>query len=97
MPDLPFMNLNNEELQNLIHYDLNESDFNFDSSFVNSNLICRDDIFSFDNDSSLYNNINLKCDYLDDDSFNQNFDMCNKFSLIHFNIRSINANFDKLK
>ena len=49
-----------------------------------------------DPDNNLYNNLNIKCEYYNDDQFKE-LKMDESFSIIHFNSRSLNKNFHKIR
>ena len=50
-----------------------------------------------DPENHLFNSINYTCDYYTEDQFNDSVSLDNKLSLIHFNCRSLYANFTKIK
>ena len=50
-----------------------------------------------DPDKHLFNSINSMCDYYTDEQIHDSVRLDNNFSLIHFNCRSVYANFTKIK
>ena len=51
----------------------------------------------FDPDEHFYYNGINKCGYYTEDQFNKDINMDGKLSIIHFNSRSLYANFDKIQ
>lgn len=52
--------------------------------------------YEVDPENHLFNSINATCDYYTEEQFNDSVNLDNHFSLIHFNCRSLHANFTEI-
>lgn len=53
--------------------------------------------YNIDPESNFFKNVNNNCDYYTDDQFNARIKVNQGLSIIHFNSRSLNANFQHIK
>lgn len=65
--------------------------------FQHRNYHLQDIENDIDPDNNFYNVINDSCNYYSDDQFNNRIKTEQKLSIIHFNSRSLYANFDSIK
>ena len=102
----PFSNVDDEELQwVLTKLDINEDIFYYYNKCNDINLNCLS--YSEDRkcnweedkdpDMNFYNDVNLNCKYFTEDQFNVEFKTVNNLSIIHFNARSLKANFNLIR
>lgn len=100
---LPFMNLNNNELYAIMptkssNKNNNGHDYYKNTSTNTLNLINQFKLLNHDNDDAT-EPYQIDCDYYEKETFNarlKEFDK-NSFSILHTNICSLQANFDKLE
>ena len=104
----PFNNLSNFELEILQNATrLNTLDCSnickTIQKYQDINLASENDISinnfeaNFDPDTNFYNSLTKECKYYCEQQFNINFKQVSGFSVIHFNARSLNANFRKIE
>ena len=102
----PFQNISDDEFtfenysveDNYDLYKLKDNCLQFDiNSFKYSDYNPRDFENDIDPDTNFYNNLTSKCEYYTDSKYTEKISKINGLSCIHFNARSLNKNFQKIK
>ena len=102
----PFQNISDDEItfenssveDNYDLYKLIDNCLQFDiNSFKYSDFNPCDFENDIDPDTNIYNNLTSKCEYYTDSKFTEKISKINGLSFIHFNARSLNKNFQKIK
>ena len=90
-----YMSMDNESLFSLDSLNTNPS-FNFCNSLFNSDLLSPNQHEENVNDSP-YSNLDVQCNYMDENQFVSKFSRSNKFSIFLFNIQSLPAKFGEFQ
>ncbi len=100
----PFNNLENFEFECCINLNINESLYEKyeKCTYLNFKPFKYNDCnnnneHDLDPENNFFNNLNVNSQYYTDDQFNANFSSGTAFKLIHFNCRSLKANFDNIQ